>query len=195
VQEIAAQGHEVEAHGYLHEMLLLPTDEEERRLKLTHTILSGLLPRPPTGWRSPGGLKTSNTLNVLRKLGYRYDCSDKDADLPYTIRLRDGASLVELPNNTFSLDDFPFYSHSRTPVSEVLEQWMNEFTSIYAERGYFLLSIHPRSAWGSGTASRANAIRKLLRFIKGHRDVTFLTLPELTDWVASHADQFDEVSI
>jgi peptidoglycan/xylan/chitin deacetylase (PgdA/CDA1 family) len=193
VREIAQRHHEVAAHGYLHEMLLLPQAEEERRLNLTHDILTDVIGRAPVGWRSPGGLKTPNTLGVLHKLGYQYDCSDKDADMPYTIRLADGRSLVELPNNTFSLDDFPFYSHSRTPVSEVLQQWMDEFDSIYSERGYYLLTVHPRSSWGSGTANRANAVRTLIRYIKRHRDVVFVTLPELATWVSNHSEQFDEV--
>jgi peptidoglycan/xylan/chitin deacetylase (PgdA/CDA1 family) len=193
IREIAIRGYEVGAHGYLHEMLLLPQPEEERRLKLTHQILTDVLGHAPVGWRSPGGLKTPHTLSVLHKLGYKYDCSDKDADMPYTIRLADGTSIVELPNNTFSLDDFPFYSHSRTPVSEVLQQWMDEFESIYAERGYYLLSVHPRSSWGSGTANRANAVRKLIQYIQRHRDVVFVTPPELATWVSNHSQQFDEV--
>lgn len=193
IAEIARRGHEVGAHGYLHESVLLPRDEEERRLKLTHDILTDIMGRAPVGWRSPSGLKTPNTLGVLHKLGYRYDCSDKDADMPYTIRLKDGESLVEFPNNTFSLDDFPFYNHSRTPVSEVLQQWMDEFDSIYAERGYFLLTVHPRSAWGSGTTNRANAVRTLIRYIKRHRDVSFENLPALAGWVSDHHEQFDEV--
>lgn len=193
VKAIHAAGHEVGAHGYLHEMVLLPQDEERRRLQLTHDILTGVLGRPPLGWRSPGGMKSTETLSVLRRLGYVYDCSDKDADMPYILRLRDGEQLVELPNNTYSLDDFPFYHHSRTPVSEVRDQWMAEFSSIYAERGYFLHTVHPRGAWGSGSASRVDAVRQLLRHIKRHRDVTFVTLPELAKWVADHSGDFEEV--
>ena len=193
VRSIQDAGHEVGAHGYLHEMILLPRDEERRRLQLSHDILTEVMGRAPLGWRSPGGMKSTETLQVLRQLGYIYDCSDKDADMPYILRLQGGGSLVELPNNTYSLDDFPFYHHSRTPVSEVRDQWKAEFSACYAERGYFLHTVHPRSAWGSGTASRVDAVRQLLRHIKRHRDVTFVTLPELAKWVSEHPEEFEEV--
>jgi len=195
VRAIQESGHEVGAHGYLHEMILLPRDEEKRRLQLTHDILTQIMGRAPLGWRSPGGMKSTETLQVLRELGYIYDCSDKDADTPYILRLPDGGKIVELPNNTYSLDDFPFYHHSRTPVSEVRDQWMDEFSAAYGERGYFLHTVHPRSAWGSGTASRADAVRQLLRHIKRHRDVVFVTLPELAKWVSAHSDEFEEVLV
>jgi hypothetical protein len=113
--------------------------------------------------------------------------------MPYILRLADGKSLVELPNNTYSLDDFPFYHHSRTPVSEVRDQWIAEFDSIYAERGYFLHTVHPRGSWGSGNATRADAVRQLIRHIRRHRDVVFMTLPELAKWVMANSDQFEEV--
>jgi peptidoglycan/xylan/chitin deacetylase (PgdA/CDA1 family) len=195
VREIVAKGHAVDAHGYLHEMSLKPPEEEKRRLQLTHDILTSLTGKAPVGWRSPGGMKTSNTLKVLRGMGYVYDTSDKDADAPYVIRFDDGRTMVEFPNNTFSLDDFPFYHHSQTPVSEVLEQWIAEFEAIYAERGYYMLTFHPRGSWGSGTANRAQAIGKLIRHMKRHSEVAFVTLPELTQWVTAHSEAFEEVRV
>src|SRR3546814_5081267 len=45
---------------------------------------------------------------------YLYDSSDKDYDRPYRIRFgaTEEDSLIELPNNTYSLDDFPFFKFS-----------------------------------------------------------------------------------
>lgn len=195
MREIVARGHEIGAHGYLHERTLFPPDEEERRLRLTHDILGNLLGKPPVGWRSPSGQKTYTTLRVLRSLGYLYDASDKDFDMPFLLDLGDGARMVEVPNNTYSLDDHPWYHLSMTPVSEVLETWKQEFDAIYAERGFYFLSVHPRCGWGSGTPSRSNAMASLIRYMKAHDGVAFMTCAEVCDLVRAAPDSFEEVRI
>lgn len=196
VLDIDKAGHEIGAHGYKHEGTLLPSAEEERRLILSHKILGDLLGKAPVGWRSPSGQKTSTTLRVLRQLGYRYDSSDKDFDMPYVLKFRDGGgSMVEIPNNTLSLNDTPWYNVSMTASSEVEAQWKAEFDQNYADRGYFLLTCHPRSGFGSGTPARARAIEGLVRHIQTHRDVTFVTLNQLEAWVGNHAGDFEEVTI
>jgi len=195
VKRIAAAGHEVAAHGYVHEGMLLEAEEEVRRLTLTHTILSDLLGTAPRGWRSPSGQKTSVTLPTLRSLGYQYDSSDKDADTPYMLDIGNGQHMVEIPNNTYSLDDFPFFNFSMTPVSEVVEQWKREFDCRYAEGGFFMLTVHPRAGWGSGTPSRTRAIEETLRYIQRHGDVHFVRLIDLFEHVNQFPQSFDEVRV
>lgn len=195
VPGIVARGHEVGAHGYLHERTLFPPEEEERRLRLTHEILTRQMGRPPLGWRSPSGQKTHTTLKVLRALGYLYDASDKDFDMPYALDLGGGATMVEVPNNTYSLDDHPWFHYSMTPVSEVLETWKREFDAIYAERGFYFLSVHPRSGWGSGTPSRSAAMESLLRYMKAHEGVAFLTCAEVCELVRAAPARFEEVRV
>ena len=195
VRQMIAEGHEVGAHGYEHERTLFAPEEEERRLRLTHDILSNLTGQAPVGWRSPSGQKTYTTLKVLHELGYRYDASDKDYDMPYMLDLGENRSMVEIPNNTYSLDDHPWYHFSTTPVSEVLTNWQQEFSAIYAERGFYFLSLHPRSGWGSGTPSRSAAFAALLDFIKSHCGVRFLTLSQVCDFVLAHPLDFEQVAI
>jgi len=182
----------VAAHGYLHEGWALG-DEEKELLTRTHDILAGLLGHAPVGWRSPSGRKTARTMRVLKELGYRYDSSDKDYDLPYMARI-DGVrrtDMVEIPNNTYSLDDFPWFKFSMTPASEVLEQWRREFDSLYRENGYFMLTFHPRSGWGSGGPSRAAVIEEMIRYIKQHDGVRFVNLRQLADWCLSNPGEFE----
>ena len=195
VRAIARAGHEVAAHGYVHEGTLFEPAEEIRRLTLTHHILSDLLGEAPRGWRSPSGQKTPVTLPTLHDLGYVYDSSDKDADTPYMLDLGAQRSMVEIPNNTYSLDDFPFFNFSMTPVSEVRTQWKAEFDARFALGGFFMLTVHPRAGWGSGTPSRAAAVEDTLRHIQQHEGVHFCTLAELAKWVAGSADNFEEVRI
>jgi len=192
VKDIHRRGFEVAAHGYLHEGWALG-DEERELLSRTHHILADLLGQAPVGWRSPSGRKTARTMRVLKELGYRYDSSDKDYDLPYMARI-DGerrTDMVEIPNNTYSLDDFPWFKFSMTPASEVLEQWRQEFDSLYAENGYFMLTFHPRSGWGSGIPSRAKVIEEMIRYIRQHDGVRFFSIAGLADWCLANHDYFE----
>jgi peptidoglycan/xylan/chitin deacetylase (PgdA/CDA1 family) len=192
VKEIHARGFEVGAHGYLHEGWELG-DEEEELLRRSHGILTDLLGAPPLGWRSPSGRKSFRTVNVLKSLGYIYDSSDKDFDLPYRVRV-DGKpvdGMIELPSSAYSLDDFPFYNFSRTPPSEVLEHWKQEFESLYHENGYFMLMVHPRTGWGSGSAARARVMEDLIHFIRDHDGVRFFDVRGLARWCLDNVSHFE----
>ena len=57
---------------------------------------------------------------MLRELGYIYDASDKDYDQPYPaiVAGQPSREMIELPNNTSSLDDAPLYiAGAVTPTS------------------------------------------------------------------------------
>jgi len=180
VREMAARGHEVAAHGYLHEAWDVG-EQEPALLRKTHDILAGILGSPVKGWRSPSGRKTALTMRTLKTLGYIYDSSDKDFDLPYLASL-DGEvqqDLITLPNNTSSLDDYPLTRIAYAAPSEILAQWKGEFDSLYAEGGFFNLTIHPRSGYGSGTPSRAKVIDDLLAYIRSRPGVRFVRLADL----------------
>jgi hypothetical protein len=101
VRSIARSGIEIGSHGYLHEGVD-PGDAEPELLERTHKLLTDITGIAPTGWRSPSGHKTARTLHKLRELGYVYDSSDKDFDLPYLLRYggQEHDNYVCLPNNT-----------------------------------------------------------------------------------------------
>ena len=189
VKDIHRRGFEVGAHGYLHEGWALG-EEESELLARTHHILADLVGQAPIGYRSPSGRKTARTMRLLKELGYRYDSSDKDFDLPYMAHI-DGkrcSDMIEFPNNTSVLDDMPLFKFSMTPPSEVLELWRREFDSLYAENGYFVLTFHPRGGWGSGIPSRAKIIEGMIRHIQQHEDARFFSLAGLASWcIANHA--------
>ena len=184
VQSIVEHGHEVAAHGYLHESFEVPLDEEERLLKRSHQILTEMTGIAPVGWRSPGGKKSTRTLAVLQELGYVYDSSDKDFDRPYPaiVENRQSDSMAELPNNTSSLDDAPLYVGGAMTPLEMLQLWKAEFDSIYNEHGYFMLTFHPRAGFGSGTPARARVVERMLAYMRGFPDVHFTRMDELARW-------------
>ena len=197
VREIHQRGYEIAAHGYLHEAWDLSGTEESDLLKRTDGILSDLIQKPIRGWRSPSGRKTRETLAVLRALGYIYDSSEKDYDLPYRIRVGNAETdvLIEIPNNAYSLDDFPFYKFSHTPPSEVLAHWKSEFDSIYRNDRFFALTLHPRSGWGSGTPSRSHILRELIAYMQGHQGVRFFSANDLAEWCLEKGAEMEEVEV
>jgi len=195
VEQIDRRGFEVAAHGYLHEAWELDVEEEESLLRKTDRILNGIVGKPVLGWRSPSGRKSDRTMAVLRSMGYIYDSSDKDYDLPYRLRFGKGLDdvIIELPNNTYSLDDFPFYKFSHTPPSEVLEQWKGEFDAIYGVDRFFVMSLHPRAGWGSGTPSHTRALSDLITYIKTHDGVQFMEYREFAQWCQKNSDNLEEI--
>ncbi len=195
VREIDAAGFEVAAHGYLHEAWDLEPAEETALLRRTDAILRDLIGKPVLGWRSPSGRKTANTMHVLKSLGYIYDSSDKDYDLPYRLRFGAGTDdcIVELPNNTYSLDDFPFFKFSYTPPSEVLAQWKSEFDAIYASDRFVVLVVHPRSGWGSGTPVRTAIFEQAIAYMKGRAGVRFFSSAQFARWCLEHPQHLEEL--
>ncbi len=184
VREIVANGHEIGAHGYLHERWEVPEDEEGPLLQMAHDILVETTGVAPKGWRSPGGMKSAQTLKVLRDLGYIYDSSDKDYDLPYPaiVAGEQSSEMIELPNNTSSLDDTYLYVEGAATPDEVLELWLAEFDAIYHDGGYFMLTFHPRAGFGSGIPSRASVIERLIPAIQRYSGVEFVRLGDLAGW-------------
>jgi peptidoglycan-N-acetylglucosamine deacetylase len=197
VRAIDAAGFEVAAHGYLHEAWDLGAEEETLLLHRTDEILRNLLGKPVLGWRSPSGRKTANTMRVLKALGYLYDSSDKDYDLPYRLRFGEAGEdcILELPNNTYSLDDFPFFKFSFTPPSEVLAQWKSEFDAIYASDRFMVLTVHPRSGWGSGTPARTWILEQMISYMKEHAGVRFFSSGQFARWCIDHPQHLEEVRV
>ena len=180
MREVHAAGHEIAAHGYRHEGHELG-EEEVGLLEKTHAILADCLGEAPVGWCSPSGRKSHRTLPTLRRLGYIYDASEKDEDLPYLATI--GGTVTEdfiiLPNNTVSLDDAPLYVQGQATAAEVRDNWLQELAAIAAGDGYVQLIMHPRAGYGSGTPARMAAFEAFLVAAKQTPGVVFMTMREL----------------
>ncbi len=195
-RDILAAGHEIGAHGYQHEAWDLG-ESEPHLLEKTHRIITEQLGQAPVGWCSPSGRKSALTLPTLRRLGYRYDASEKDLDEPYLVAQSVGApaDFVTLPNNTVSLDDAPVYNMGQALPEEIYQNWIEEFDAIRANEGYLHLTVHPRAANGSGTPARARIVDRFLEHIRGFDDVCFLTLTQLADHCLAHPQQWQTYTV
>lgn len=181
------QGHEIAAHGYLHEAWDLG-DEEPALLQKTHRIIERELGVTPAGWCSPSGRKSALTLPTLQSLGYVYDASEKDRDQPYLLN----DDFVILPNNTVSLDDYPFYFSGHMLASEVYDNWVQEFDALREAEGYVHLTVHPKAAGGSGTPARAAALDRFLAELRRMDDVHFMTLEALARHCLAHPESWSQ---
>jgi peptidoglycan/xylan/chitin deacetylase (PgdA/CDA1 family) len=197
---IAAAGHEIGHHGYLHENpLSLETAEREREV-----LLKGLeaLDRAagvrPTGYRSPSWDNSPFTIDLLLEQGFQYESSLMGDDFtPYWCRTGDviqsdgpylfgsEVDLVEMPVS-WILDDFPHFEYvsirslglnypGHSAPSKVEEIWQGEFTFMRREvpEGVFTLTMHPQVI---GRGHRMLMLERLISWFKTHSDTHFSTL-------------------
>lgn len=185
-REICARGHEVAAHGWMHERWdELPRDVERDLIERTTETIVDVVGEPPRGWRAPSGLATPWTLELLHELGYRYDSSFGDEDVPYWIGIgtdRD-EELPELPWQ-WVLDDAAFFAYPGAirRASDVIDLWIDEFDAAYEQTGYYMLVCHSRYI---GRPARAVQLERLIDHIKSHADVWFARCDELAEHVLS----------
>lgn len=186
LRNVAERGHEVGAHGWMHETWdKLEPKQEQALIARTTDALAAVLGRVPRGWRSPGGLTTTATLPLLLDAGYRYDSSFGDEDVPYHMAVtadRPRDAIVELPW-TWQLDDAVFYGHNSARISSaetVLGLWKEEFDAAYAMTGFYMPVCHPRF---SGRPARAITLDRLVAYIRQHDGVWFARCEEIADHV------------
>jgi len=92
VRSLAAEGHEIAAHGFRHEDVSgLERDEERRRITRATEILADVAGRKPAGWfslprqgdRYAVGTVSPNTIDLLLEAGYVYLGNGLADDIPH----------------------------------------------------------------------------------------------------------------
>jgi peptidoglycan/xylan/chitin deacetylase (PgdA/CDA1 family) len=183
-REIARRGHEIAAHGYLHENFSELKDGQELTVhRKSVQIIEELAGRKPVGFRAPFWEWSTRTLQQIRKLGFKYDSSLMNDDKPYMIRDKQGSTgIYELPVEWF-LDDWTLFEIQRQSPNTVLESWRSEFDAIYdLGVGYFMLTMHPECI---GRASRIGMLRQLIDHISRKQDIAFARCDELVEHLSS----------
>ena len=119
VKEIAARGHEVAHHGYMHEPpSTLTREQEDDVLKRGIDILGGITGERPVGYRSPSWELSEHSLTCWPATGFLYDSSLMGDDAPYIETApQSGKKLVEIPIH-WLLDDAPNFVYA--PVANRL---------------------------------------------------------------------------
>jgi peptidoglycan-N-acetylglucosamine deacetylase len=188
-RSIRDAGHEIGAHGVVHENVeQLDLEREEAILRESLAIMDERLGVRPVGWRAPFLGINKTTPALLRRHGFVYDSSLSGYDVPYLIETPDGP-LVEIPALSL-LDDVPYYRHvpgasdDIADPEKVLRIYTREFRALYEEHGCFTLIQHPYLA---GRPSHIAALEELIRYLRGFPGVWFATCREVAEWVTGPA--------
>lgn len=189
---LAEDGHEVGIHGWIHEFNSDLSETEERDIMLRSAdVLERITGKRPVGLRTPSWDFTPYTLQICREMGLLYDSSLMADDEPYEL-LEDGmpTGIVELPVEWIK-DDAPYLNMDRrgtirpyTAPLDVLDIFKAEFDGAYAERGLFLVTMHPHIV---GHRSRMRILDGLIEHIKGHDGVWFATHEEVARYCLERA--------
>jgi peptidoglycan-N-acetylglucosamine deacetylase len=150
VEAMIREGHEVSAHGYLHEHPNELSDEEERHwLMRSLSALEAVSGERPAGWRAPLYNFSHRSALLLLDLGVSYDASLMGDDVPYLLSTPRG-SLLEIPSH-WGMDDWPPFMHSidlnfQMPIrsaAEAWQTWWEEFEAMREYGGLWVPVWHP----------------------------------------------------
>lgn len=180
IGEIRDSGHEIGHHGYLHERPDTISPEQERVvMEKGLEALARTVAVRPVGYRSPAWEITPTTLELLDEFGFLYDSSCMGEDVPYVERY-EGRSILELPVQ-WLLDDWPQFSYGEkggqpSNPDKVFQIWSAEFDGLYAEGGYFMLTMHPEVI---GRPHRMALLERLIAHINVRPGVWWATAEEV----------------
>ena len=179
VAALARRGHEIAAHGWAMEQMDAPGIDERKLIERTHDALARVTGAVPRGYRAPHGRLTEQTLGHLAALGYRYDASFQDDDMPYWLDADGGIGMIEVPQAEI-LIDATLYAQRQTH-DRVMKTWREEIEAMHRERCLITLTLHPRSDYGSARASRIAALDGLLGWLTAMPEVAFMTCGEISE--------------
>lgn len=180
VKSIAAAGHEIGLHGWIHERnSRLPEDTERDLLRRASETLTRVAGKKPVGMRTPSWDYSPNTIKLAKDMGLLYDSSLMADDRPYEV-VADGVptGVVQLPVE-WILDDAPYFTMDRfgsvRPTmneEDVFAIWKGEFDVAYDEGTMFILTMHPHI---SGHRARSAMLERLILHMKSKPGVWFAT--------------------
>ena len=184
IKQVAADGHEIGYHGYLHEVP--DSIAEERRIILRcKNIMQDLLSVTPRGYRAPEWEIRPGMVDLLMETGFEYASNLMNADHPYLHNPEDPQPIVELPVS-WILDDsanffFTFQEPQRIrtiPNPDMVKKlWLAEFSGIHAEGGCTTLTMHPQII---GRSSRVQMLEEIVLEIRRHPGVLISSALEIT---------------
>ncbi|MFX0183247.1 MAG: polysaccharide deacetylase [Candidatus Hodarchaeota archaeon] len=167
--DIVTNGHEIAAHGYLHESLdSISIYEEEEIFNRTDRALKEIT-KNIRGFRAPYWKLSPNTLELVAKTGYIYDSSLFDDDRPYFLQIPDSTEkLVEFPVEWF-LDDWIIFEEQQNSPTTALDIWKSQFDAFIKVEDIpdtyrvFQITFHPACI---GHAYRIRVVDQLISYMK-----------------------------
>jgi peptidoglycan/xylan/chitin deacetylase (PgdA/CDA1 family) len=185
ISDIAAAGHEIGHHGYIHLRADKVSPAEQRaEIEKGLAALETLGVPKPKGYRSPAWEMTPETFDLLLEHNFEYDSSCMGDDRPY-MEVWEGRTIVELPVH-WSLDDWPRFGWSIdlggnvADPEELYASWLAEFRAAKSEGRHVTFTMHPEVI---GRAYRLAQLERLIEAIAAEGDVWFARLDDVADHV------------
>jgi peptidoglycan/xylan/chitin deacetylase (PgdA/CDA1 family) len=191
VEAMLRDGHEVSAHGYLHEHPNEQSDADEhywlhRSLDALRAVTGELSP----GWRAPLYKFSHRSAELLLEAGIAYDASLMGDDVPYFLDTPRG-SLLELPSH-WAMDDWPPFMHSGEldfempiqPAARAWETWWEEFEAMREYGGLWVPVWHP---FLSGRLARWRRTHAMIEKMLATGDVWFAPMRDIAAHVRACA--------
>jgi peptidoglycan/xylan/chitin deacetylase (PgdA/CDA1 family) len=185
---IAAKGHEFGHHGYFHENpTLIDAGTEEELVERAFATFDKRLGVRPTGYRSPYWDYSDNTLDIVEKMGFKYDSSLMNTP-------GKASHVIELPVSWY-LDDFPPQAcvtgvqAGQQDTRTMLDRWRDIFDYGYerVEGAAFVSCVHPQII---GQPQNMLWYEKLIEHMVSRDGVWFATTDEIADcWVDDEEDK------
>ena len=192
VDVILEGGHEIAAHGYIHENAnQIHPDDEIYWFEKQIEVIERMTGQRPRGWRAPLYNFSENSLDYLIENGIQYDASLMGDDVPYLLKSEKG-QVIELPSH-WGMDDWPPYVHEpnfhyKMPIKspdEAMRVFMAEFEAMYEYGGLWIAVWHP---FVSARLARCHRIGKMIEEMQNRGGVWFAKMEEIASHVQSCID-------
>ena len=159
IRAIAAEGHEIAAHGFRHEdVSSLDRAEEKARMDRATAILEEVAGQRPVGWyslprqtdRFAGGTISPHTMDLLIEAGYAYFGNGLADDIPHwwVTDFAARRAILALPYY-YHFDDsffcmFPRKGTGLEHPDSLFRNWRAEFEAQYRRGRHFHMVVHPQ---------------------------------------------------
>ena len=187
VEQILKDGHEIGAHGYLHEAAnSMPLDRQIYWLDRQIEVIARMTGQRPRGWRGPLYSASRHTPTLLAERGFLYDSTLMGDDIPYYLDTPHG-ELTILPTH-HAMDDWAHFTHAhefnyvmpiRSP-QEAFAVYDAELDAAMAHGGLVVTVWHP---FVTGRLSRFDVLSSWLERIVKTKKVWIASL----EAIALHA--------
>jgi len=188
LEDLAARGHEVGLHGWVHERFASLSALRAEQLLYDGTAALDRLGLRPAGFRAPGALRGAHTIPVLQRLGFRYDSSTGAGQDPEARPTLLAPGLAHIPWREDMVDSIQYLRHRERPRTpdELEAMWRRRIDDAASTGDTLTIVIH---AFVSGVDDeRFAVVRRVLTHARERTDLEFTTAGLLAERVLSAAN-------
>jgi peptidoglycan/xylan/chitin deacetylase (PgdA/CDA1 family) len=189
VAAVVKAGHEVNAHGWVNDVVADPDDPEAERaniIRCTEAIVAACGTRP-VGWTGPGSAGSKNTLAILKSQGYLWNGDDASDDLPF-LRDTEHGPMVVMPRTNSPHNDLTMWLLPHNAPGIIWDGFKNTFDQLYAEGEagapkWIEITLHCHIG---GRPTLQPVIRQCFEYAKQHEGVWFARRRDIAEWAMKH---------